>query len=275
MQTLTGKTPNEVIEILNQELPDSAYGQVPGGANLTDIDPTYRNEKLTECFGLHGYGWGFDRPEHPDFQEYETRTNKDNQEYSIWCIGYDYAVFWYKLNVNDEIITIEIPTHGYNENANRGWAFSGAKTSAISEAVKYLLWQMRVYKGEYHAKPMSEKEPSEIALTFGKHKGKSLEEIWQEDSGYIRWLMSAEKTNDGLKKACAKLAKEKESPKATKEQKEKIVKAIKDLGLTDVDKSLKDAGFSNLASLTEQQAKSAIERLEKAVKAKKEKPNAE
>jgi len=266
-ETLTGKTQEQIIEVLNQDLPDTAYNQVPGGANLTDIDPMYRNEKLTECFGLYGFGWGLDRPEHPDFQEFETRQNNKGEDYSLWCIGYDYAIFWYRAyDDTDELIRYEIETSGYAENSNRGWAFSGAKTSTIGEATKYLLWQMRVYKGEYHAKPQSEKAPNEIVLTFGKNKGKSLATILNEDRGYIEWLAKDAK-QDWLKAAASKLL---EEPKATEEQKEKIKTAIKDIGLVDIDKALKDAHFANLANLTEQQAKDAIERLEKAVEEKKE-----
>lgn len=86
--------------------------------------------------------------------------------------------------------------------------------------------------------------------------------------------MSTEDDNDGNNASTQRPKKEPEA-KATQEQKAQITKAIKDLGLTDVDKALKDAHFVPLAQLTESQAKSAIERLEKAVKAKKDAANAE
>lgn len=208
-KTLTGKTQEQIKDILNQDLPESAYRRVPGGANLTSIDPTYRNEKLTECFGVCGFGWGLNIPEKPDIMEYERRTSQGGREYSIWCIGYLYAEFWYKAYIDDKLERLEIPTNGYNENEDLGWALSGAKTSMISEATKPLLWQMRVYKGEYKVKPQSQKIPNEITLSFGKYNGETLEQVWEKDSGYIRWL-AKEAQQDWLKKAASKLAQEKE-----------------------------------------------------------------
>ena len=33
------------------------------------------------------------------------------------------------------------------------------------------------------------REPKPWSIRFGKHKGKTLELIWQEDPKYIQWLM--------------------------------------------------------------------------------------
>ena len=60
--------------------------------------------------------------------------------------------------------------------------------------------------GSYRDKP-EEDEPltyeSALAytLTFGKHSGKTLSEIWKTDRDYIGWLVSNDRTDDRIKEA--------------------------------------------------------------------------
>ena len=41
-----------------------------------------------------------------------------------------------------------------------------------------------------------------LKLNFGKHKGRTLEEIYKEDNQYFMWLKNNDKTEERLKKAC-------------------------------------------------------------------------
>ena len=41
-----------------------------------------------------------------------------------------------------------------------------------------------------------------LKLNFGKHKGRTLEEIYNEDNQYFMWLKNNDKTEERLKKAC-------------------------------------------------------------------------
>lgn len=68
------------------------------------------------------------------------------------------------------------------------------------------------------AKQLEEKQqkienPSELILTFGKHKGKTLDAIWNEDGGpgYIKWVM-ANANDDYVKQAASQFMQEKEKP---------------------------------------------------------------
>ena len=45
-------------------------------------------------------------------------------------------------------------------------------------------------------------ETNNIKITFGKHKGRTLEEIYKEDKQYFMWLKNNEKTDEKLKRAC-------------------------------------------------------------------------
>ena len=55
----------------------------------------------------------------------------------------------------------------------------------------------------------------ELNLTFGKHSGKTLKEIYKTDREYIRWLASGEKTDEKIKKAIAVIDAEIEKKKGT------------------------------------------------------------
>lgn len=55
----------------------------------------------------------------------------------------------------------------------------------------------------------------DLTLTFGKHSGKTLKEIYKTDREYIRWLASGEKTDEKIKKAIAVIDAEIEKKKGT------------------------------------------------------------
>ena len=47
--------------------------------------------------------------------------------------------------------------------------------------------------------PKDAKEAGAIVLSFGKHTGKSLSQLWREDNQYIMWLLNSEKTDAAIK----------------------------------------------------------------------------
>lgn len=51
------------------------------------------------------------------------------------------------------------------------------------------------------AKPKDVKEAGAIVLSFGKHSGKTLGQLWREDLSYIKWLADNEKTDPAIKDA--------------------------------------------------------------------------
>jgi len=60
--------------------------------------------------------------------------------------------------------------------------------------------QAEQYRAEVEA-TMTVNEAGAIKLNFGKHKGKSLRELFNEDIGYLDWLSKAEKTDPVIRKA--------------------------------------------------------------------------
>lgn len=63
--------------------------------------------------------------------------------------------------------------------------------------------------GSYSDTPPNNDEPLtyetalEFEITFGKHSGKTLKEIWKTDIDYIKWLKNGEKTDPKIKEAIA------------------------------------------------------------------------
>lgn len=54
---------------------------------------------------------------------------------------------------------------------------------------------------EVKEEPLTYETALELEITFGKHSGKTLKEIWQSDLGYIEWLLKGEKTDERIKEA--------------------------------------------------------------------------
>jgi hypothetical protein len=61
VKTLTGLTVAEAATKLDEQLPPDTYSAIPGGADLTDIDPNYMRKTLNEVFGLCGFGLGYEQ----------------------------------------------------------------------------------------------------------------------------------------------------------------------------------------------------------------------
>ncbi|MFF2179377.1 ERF family protein [Lysinibacillus sp. NPDC058147] len=47
--------------------------------------------------------------------------------------------------------------------------------------------------------PTNAQEASAITLSFGKHQGKTLKQIWREDMSYIQWLANGDKTDAAIR----------------------------------------------------------------------------
>lgn len=50
-------------------------------------------------------------------------------------------------------------------------------------------------------KPLTYETALDLVITFGKHSGKTLKEIYKTDRDYIKWLASGEKTDARIKEA--------------------------------------------------------------------------
>ena len=62
--------------------------------------------------------------------------------------------------------------------------------------------------GDIEEEPLTYETALELEITFGKHAGKKLKEVWQNDFGYIEWLLNGEKTDERIKDAIKLIGKE-------------------------------------------------------------------
>lgn len=142
--TLTGKTFDEVVEAMKDRLPADAYSEIESAKYLTQIDPSYLREKLTECFGLAGYGWWYDFTDDA-FHVIEGTYSSGKKNFTVSIKRLELR---YMYRLGDEILRSEaILASGGSTNSELGDAIKGATTSALSKAGAMLLFQLDVYKG--------------------------------------------------------------------------------------------------------------------------------
>lgn len=225
--TLTGLTLEQAFQQLDQELPAGAYKALPGAVDLTDIDPNWMRKVLNHVFGMCGYGWGYEYdPSNLEYR-YETRTNAKGNEYGVYVAVLTHLRFWYTLQEDSGNVTHVCAIHatGASENANIAYALKGAITNALGNAVSNIGFQESVYIGlrshkDFKTAPtqrdaarakalrelgfnppaaapaptatiaeLPDGDPATFTLTWGKHQGKTLGELWQsKEQGYVRWL---------------------------------------------------------------------------------------
>jgi hypothetical protein len=147
-KTLTGMTLAEVAVRLDEQLPSDAYKPVPGGADLTDIDPNHMRKVLNDVFGVCGYGWGYDYDASTIRSRTDVRTNRSGKEYTVIIVTLSFLELWYKLVIEDEVLVCNVPATGSSENSNDAYALKGALTNAIGNAVSNIGFQQSVYLGK-------------------------------------------------------------------------------------------------------------------------------
>jgi len=158
--TLTGIPFSDLPAILDRELPSDAYKPVPGGADLTDIDPGHMRKVLNETFGLCGLGWGYayraeDLQFHTDVREskYGDRT--------VIVATLSHLEFWYLAVAPDgSQLRCTVHASGSSENSNHAYAMKGAITSALGNASSNIGFQESVYLGQRSHKTVGKSKPA-------------------------------------------------------------------------------------------------------------------
>ncbi len=173
LKTLTGLKLKDLAMKLDEELPGDAYKPVPGGADLTDIDPSYMKQVLNTVFGLCGIGWGYRYD--PDDLKVEAGikpTSKGDKPAMYATLTQ--LTFWYVL-VDDagNESRIEVPASGGSDNSNAAYALKGAITSALSAAASLIGFQESVYLGHrsHHTVKGSKKAPAYARPTTASSNG--------------------------------------------------------------------------------------------------------
>jgi len=175
-------------------VPEKAQKKITGGRlnGMTDIKPMWRIEKLTELFGICGFGW---------------KAPITNKEIIEGANGEKIAIVDIDLYINIDGKWSE-PIQGTGGSSfiakeQKGLytsdeCFKMAYTDALSVACKSLGMGADVYWGdskysnnnkEDNKEEITNKEQAEnYKLTFGKYTGKTIKEIVETQKDYANWL---------------------------------------------------------------------------------------
>lgn len=193
------------LDIYNKlrSVPKEAQKKISGGRlnGMTDIKPMWRIEKLTEVFGMCGIGW---------------KAPIKSKEIIDGANGEKIAVVDIELYVKVDGKWSE-PIDGTGGSSfiakeknglyTSDECFKMAYTDAISVACKSLGMGADVYWGDskYATKEITTKEEArKYEITFGKHSGKTLGDLYdEEEDRYIDWLWQNSK--DETLKQCISL----------------------------------------------------------------------
>ena len=118
VKTMTGLTMAEAAAKLDEQLPAEAYTAVPGGADLTDIDPNYMRKVLNEVFGLCGLGWGYEYDPADMEIRSETRQGNGNAR-NVIVAALKHLRFWYKVTDGKEASVCTVDASGGSDNSSR------------------------------------------------------------------------------------------------------------------------------------------------------------
>lgn len=173
---------------------------------FTDINPVWRFRRLTEVFGAVGYGW-----------KYEITSQRLSPGADGVITAFVDVNLYYKTS--DGVWSEPIPgiggsafvTKEKNGMYTSDECFKMALSDAIGTACKALGMSADIYFSKNRSKyatqpddPVVQMETVEDAanykLTFGKHSGKTLGEIFKADRKYLEWLDGNEKTDQTIKK---------------------------------------------------------------------------
>lgn len=191
-----------------EKTPDEAQKPITAGRlkGFTDINPMWRFKRLTEVFGPCGIGWKY------------TIVNAQivpgaNEEMAAFV---DILLFY--VDPATGTWSEGVPGFGgsmfvakeKNGPHTSDECFKMALSDAIGTACKALGMSADIYfskdRSKYTGGPSEPKmetweDAVAYVLEFGKHKGKTLCDVWREDFDYIRYLTENEKTDPIVKKA--------------------------------------------------------------------------
>lgn len=171
---------------------------------FTDINPMWRIKRLTEVFGPVGFGWKYVITD----KQVVSGANGEMSAFVDILLFYKHGGEWSE----------GIPGTGgssYVAKESKGLyvsdeCFKMALTDAIGTACKALGMSADVYfekdRSKYNAseneetKMESVEDAANFVITFGRHNGKTLGEIWNTDGNYIDYLWNNAQTDPIIKK---------------------------------------------------------------------------
>jgi hypothetical protein len=164
VKTMTGLSVAEVAVKLDEQLPAEAYTAVPGGADLTDIDPNYMRKVLNGVFGLCGFGWGYEYdPANMEIHNETRKTQSGTREVVVAALKH--LRFWYKVTDGKETSACTVDASGGSDNSSASYAMKGAITNALGNAASNIGFQESVYLGHRSHKTVKAQKPAPAPIS--------------------------------------------------------------------------------------------------------------
>lgn len=186
-------------------VPQDATKTIKGGRlkGMTDINPMYRIKMLTELFGACGIGWWYDITDKRIIADEITNQKAAFVDILLYYVDPATGKESHGIAGTGGASFVEQERNGAYMSDE---CFKMALTDAISVAAKALgvgadvYWQAdrTKYAGD-NVKMATLDDAKSYVMTFGKHSGKTLAEIWKEDRQYLEWLYGDEKTDPVVK----------------------------------------------------------------------------
>ena len=191
-----------------ENTPKEAQKEIGAGRlkGFTDINPMWRFKKLTEVFGPCGIGWKYEITE----KRIEPGANGEAKAFVDILLYYKWDGAWSEGvpgTGGSSLVSAEKSGLYTNDEC-----FKMALSDAIGTACKAMGMSADIYFSKDRSKYTEAHEAPEVkmetvqdaaslVITFGKHNGETLGDIWKTDGNYIGWLWSNEKTDPIIKKA--------------------------------------------------------------------------
>lgn len=154
----------EQVTMLNEPLPAKALKQHPTKAFLTTINSIYVTERLNKVFGVGA--WRVK----PELQEADGKMVVVKTTLTIPEYGIEYECY------------------GGNDNADRGDAYKGAVTDAITKIGSWLGIGAEVWKNEAGKQTAPRQQPTQAQAQKPKRNPLTLEQAKENEMGFLSWL---------------------------------------------------------------------------------------
>ena len=191
-----------------ENTPKEAQKEIGAGRlkGFTDINPMWRFKRLTELFGPCGIGWRYEITE----KHIVPGANGEAKAFVDILLYYKWNGEWsdgVPGTGGSSLVSAE--KNGLYTNDE---CYKMALSDAVGTACKALGMSADIYFSKDRSKYTDAQDAPEVkmetvqdaagfVITFGKHSGETLGNIWKTDGNYIDWLWSNEKTDPIIKKA--------------------------------------------------------------------------
>lgn len=196
---------------MGREVPSEARKAINAGRlkGMTDINPMWRIKKLTEMFGACGVGWWYEITHKEIVHDDYTKQKAAFVDINLYYIDPESGHTSKGIHGTGGSSFVAQERNGAYMSDE---CFKMALTDAISVAAKALGIGADVYFDKDRTKYNAEEEQPQVKMEtvedaagyvfgFGKHKGKTMSEVFKTDRGYLEWLDGNEDTDPIIKKS--------------------------------------------------------------------------